>query len=458
MRIRVLLAWLLAGAGGGACVGDWNTLGGDARRSSGAPVGPLDLAAPTWCFKPAAEESIVPAATPIACAGRVYVVARVFTEGLHVANRVIAVNAVDGIRLWSTDLEPDLLDSWSTPAFDAANNKLVVACGYSLVSLHAIDGTISWQTMFANPLINVSPVVSVGFLEDGVPANRVYLTDYAPYGTGTLFAINVEDGGGTTNAYEPGEIVWSAAIGPTAGNSPALADATVVVTTVGGQVKAFEAQSGLPRWTTQALAVSPSHGFFGGCALDRGFVYAASYRFDGGSNSSRLVKLRGSDGGVVWSVACERTDSIPIVHRGRVYLAGGISGFGSAPRVQAFDDGELTASLVWDTYADTAGSLSLGHWAHQPARMGRYLLVAAGDALDELDYGLALHRIDTDLSPTDAGFVVDTFIGAGGAAAADGGARYVVGSEGLYRFDGELSPGDSMKRAPATSVGEVPVE
>lgn len=456
MRIRGLILWMLAGAG--ACPGDWNTLGGDARRSSGAPVGPVDLSAPTWCFEPAADESIVPAATPIACAGRVYVIARVFADGLHMANRVIAVSAVDGVRLWSADLEPDLLDSWSTPAFDAANDRLMVASGYTLSALNAADGAISWQTVFSNPLINVSPVVSVGFLEADVPANRVYVTDYAPYGTGTLFAINVEDNRGPSAPYDPGDVVWSAALGPTAGNSASLSDSSVVVTTVDGQIKAFEAQSGLPRWTTQALAVSPSHGFFGGCALDHGYVYAASYRFDGGSNNSQLVKLSGADGSLVWSVACERTDSIPVVHRGRVYLAGGINGFGSAPRVQAFDDGGLTASLVWDTYADTAGSLLLGHWVHQPARLGRFLVVGMPDALDALDYGLQVHRIDTELTPADPEFVVDGFVGAGGAAAADAGAWYVVGSAGLFRFDGELSPGDSMKRIPVGALDEVPVE
>src|SRR5262249_37171237 len=155
---------------------------------------------------------------------------------------------------------------------------------------------------------------------------------------------------------------WSVTIGASSGNTPAVWNGRVFVTSAGdggfgpGQVWCFDARAitaPTPLWVTLNPAGEP---FFGGtCVHERqggADLFCASYAFYGNSTSANLLKVDAATGAVRWSAPCNRTSSTPLVlPDGRVCLSGGIRGYGSVPTLQLFRDDATTATLLWDSAA-----------------------------------------------------------------------------------------------------------
>lgn len=418
----------------------WPAYAGDAARSSIAQRAPRDLTRVAWSVQPDEDEEFVARSTPVAWGGRVFVLARLFEDGLHVANRLIAYAARDGTRLWSTPLTADVSDSWSSPVVDVRNRQVVVCSDRTVYALSVDDGGLIWQTSLDRPVVNASPLVTTDVEKKGTPANRVLISDSSGFAAGgRLYAINVDPFDAANNPYAPGQIAWSVSMDRTNGNSPAYENGVVYACSTSGRFKALEAAGGTLLWDRQIdlSGYPPLSGFYGGLAVRNGSLYAAIYVFFGGQNNSALFKLDAADGQVIWSTPCERTDGIPIVlDDGRIFLSGGIGGdFGSFNKIQAFQDHGATATMLWDTHADTAGGLEVGGWTHQPAYSRGLLLAGRPDDSPQFGAAVELYVLDTALTPAAPGFVRSQHGGAGGSPAAAHGRAYSIGTDGLLAFE-----------------------
>jgi len=478
----VLLAGLV-GLWPGVAGEPWPHWAGDAAHTGTARRAPMRLDGAAWSAQPRApsgeREEFVWRSGPVTADGRVFVTSRRYIDdgsGLwtHTANTVICYDAHDGTRRWDTLIDADSYeyDSWATPAIDLTNGTLLVASHFTLFALDVDDGAIVWRRGLPGVLVNASPTVSAGLRNAGVPADRVFITDYTGFGPtdGGIYAINVSPFDALGNPYEPGEIVWQDRTLPgTSGNTATYVDGYVyVASSLGGVIRRYAALDGgaaeggvHPDWETDTgvSQLAQYAGFYGGVSVRRGYVYAAAYQFYGTGNSSRLYKLAAADGALIWEQACERTDSIPVVSdEGHIYLAGGIDGFGSAVKIQAFADYGSYAALLWDTYVDTDGALYLGGWTHQPLLADGRLYCGRPDESQFFGPYTGLYVLDVTRVPTDPAFVVDYAAGAGGRPATTGRYLYSLGDQGLVAYrgcgegdmdaDGDVDVSDAAAWAP----------
>jgi hypothetical protein len=150
-----------------------------------------------------------------------------------------------------------------------------------------------------------------------------------------------------------------------------------------------------------------------------------------------------------------------VVGDGRIVLAGGIAGFGSSVKVQSFLDQGSFATLQWDTYADSGGSLTLGGWTTQPAYAAGLLYVGrpapSGTGFPPYQ---ELFILDVSRSPGSPQFVVDQQSGAGGTPALAGPCVYSIGQAGLMAFCRNLTPDDEDldSGGPVPPDGVAPIE
>lgn len=335
---------------------------------------------------------------------------------------------------------------------------VLYASGNLLTALRMNDGAAVWSAVFPAPLVNASPLV----VREGRRPGRAFIGDYGGFGAPSrLHAVNLDPWDGASNPFQPGEVVWSAPIGSAIGATPAHLDGVVYVASTGldgagrGEIRAFDARANsapAPLWTF----INPIfEGFFGGVCVvreDHGpAVFAASYAYFGGLDSANLVKVDGRTGGLVWSVACNRTASIPRPIGGRVALATGITGFGSAPSVQMFRDLGASAEIEWDTATGTwtdadadgvmdAGEfVALGGWTTVPVIGGGagagWMLVGTIPAAGDLGGAYTgLRRIDLSKSPGEEGFLGPALAEGGGTPMMLGAGVYSVGPGGLAAF------------------------
>lgn len=442
--VRVIsLAVVVFSLGGPlASAAEWPHYAANAARTSIAPRATRDLDTVAWSATPSTNEEYVYRSGPVVHGGRVFVNTRLFVDQIHENNLVVAYDLFDGASLWATPIEPDVYDSCSSPAADTRNQTVLLGSGQTLYALNMITGSVEWQTALERAVVNAAPAVTTDLFVRGTPTNRALITDYCGYGDNAkLYAINVDPNVPPKNPYAPGEIVWTADLPGASGNTPAYQNGAIYVASVGGTVKALNAADGTPIWETnvQAAGYSEYAGFYGGVGIRNGYVYAASYVFSGSGNNSGLFKFDADNGDILWVTPCERTNAIPIVtDDGRIYLSAGIDGFGSAVKIQAFQDNGDSATPLWDTYADTDGALIIGGYNHQPAWARGYLYAGTPPPAGGGDfYGpyTDLHILDSTKTPDDPSFIVAHHAGSGGTPAVAAGTVYSLGDAGLFALD-----------------------
>jgi outer membrane protein assembly factor BamB len=437
----------------------WRGLaGGGARVSS--TVYPLpDLSTPAWVHNTDADGNAITfiGQAPTAVSpSSVFAVGRVSPPG-QPANqtRLFAFDRDDGDVAWWMPVASTVLDSNSGPALDERAGTVIFASQRFVTAFDKATGAQRWQAMLTRSVVNASPLV---VNEPGLPG-RVFITDYDGFGTAAkLYCINT---GPLTpdNPHQPGDIIWSAPIGGASGNTPAYlpfafgGTGLVYTTTPGdgagagnpGKIIALDAFADVPMLIF--TFVNPlAEGFFGGLCVQPPAVngeppslYAATYAFSGGVDAGNLVKVNGATGTLVWSIACNRTQSIPIpLPGGRVVLSAGIEGFGSVRSLSLFQDLGTSATMVWDTALLTEPS-PFGGWTQQPVAStfaGRSLLalglIPAGGTFSSPSNELCL--IDLDRSPTDPAFVLSRVSGSGGSPSAPGSSLISIGAAGLSHF------------------------
>lgn len=375
------------------------------------------------------------------------------------ADHLLCADALSGQCLWTQPITPALFDSWSCPSIDIVNGVVIVASGNTIAAFDLSTGLPRWQTPLPFDIVNASPCLTT----DRGSSNRLFITDYAPFSLdGSLWCINIDPFHPTSNPFQPGDIVWSTPIGSTSGNTPAYANGTVYVSTVGdfsvgpGRILAFDADSLTPPEPLWTFTNVKPRGFFGGVAVaatpQGPALYAASYSFFGGQTSANLVKLDATTGNLLWSVDSNRTATIPVVAGDRIALSTGLLGFGSAPGVQFFADLGNTALRLWDSAYDTwvdadrdtqldpGEFLSVGGWTNQPALFSNSLLaVGAMSASGQLFEPYAsILILDLARAPSHPAFVAAQSSFGGNSPAAAGGLIFSVGNEGLAAFGAPL--------------------
>jgi len=422
----------------GSARGEWPQYASDAARNAVTAVAPVNVSAQLWrADRDAVSHALVceGASSPVVSGGRVFVNARHFSGTSYVNNKIVAFDQASGALLWERVVDKGVLNSWSSPAVDAAHGTVLIASGAKLTAVDAVSGGVSWSTPLDRIVVNPSPAVA-----SDLATGRAFISDYDPFGgAGQLYCINTSAFDAGSNPYQPGDIVWREIVGGTSGATPAYHAGSVYVATAAGPggfpdsgvVYAFDVTAppaSRLRWQTAV-----GEGFFGGVAVVEGHVYAAGYGFSGSGDNSTLAKLRESDGVIVWTVPCERTASIPVVADGRVFLAAGIQGFGSVPKVQAFADNGNSATKLWDTYVDSGGTLIVGGWTHQPVLSGSTLFVGKIPLSGDF-YGAYtdLFLLDVSRTPGQADFVRQQRSGFGSSSAVTDGRVYTIGSGGLF--------------------------
>jgi len=443
---------------------EWTHLAQSARRdaSSAKPVG--SIAAGAW------TATVDTLGRPITFVGPASVVANsdvvVALGSSDGVSRLFAFDRATGVPVWETQVAPPFFDSWSSPALDLQNNNAIVASGSAIRAVNLNTGAVGWETDLGAFVVNASPLVT----SDLGPADRAFITTFNDgYTTGLLHCVNVDSFDAVANPFQPGELLWSADIKGSSGSTPAYRDGVVYVASTEtlsftqGVIFAFPAGAVTapePLWTFDN---PPGQPFFSGVLIDidpcgQLAVYAASFEFFGGQFSANLVKVRASDGALVWTIPSARTDSIPVpLGDGRLALSTGIDGFGAVPSVQLFEDKCSFVVFHWDsalaTWEDANGNglldlgefQLLGGWNHQPALvttafgepggLSHTLYVGAPPlGQDFFDLYADLRAVDLDRFPDDPGFVREEFPGAGGSPALADHSLFSVGPSGLVGF------------------------
>jgi len=431
-----LMSFLVGAAGWGG----WPQFAHDAQRSSQASPGPSGLTAQVWNAgeHPSGTPLVFEGpSSPVVYNGRVYANARHIVNNTHVNNKVMAFDQLTGAVLFETIIDKSVGESWSTPAIDPVHGTVLLGSGSRLFAIDAAVGGVVWSTPLARPIVNASAAV----YEDAV-RGRVLITDYTGFGAGgSLYCINASVFHSTVNPFQPGDIVWTEPLGTTIGNTPAISGDVVHVSAAIGNYPAYldyifafnlfgEPGDRLQwAWHTDALATDV---FYSGLSVANGFIYAATYSFSGAGDTARLFKIDAATGAGVWTVPCNRTASTPVVDGNRIYLSTGIAGFGSVPRVQAFDDLGASAIKIWDTYADTGGTLIVGGWTHQPALADGILYVGKIPTnVNSFGPYTDLYMLDVALTPAHPEFIRGHRAGVGSSPAISDGRVYSIGTTGL---------------------------
>ena len=446
---RPLLAMALSVTTPALAQPTWTHLAATTQRTSTSVNPPPPLAAPTWIANTDTNNHPI---TFVGLSGVVADEANVYALGdSNEQEHIYAFDRTTGTCLWQASIAAPQLDSWSTPAIDADNHTVIVATGNTLAAFDATTGASAWTATLPAIVVNASPLVTT----DLHPADRAFVTTFDGFGASArLVCVNVDDHDADANPFQPGEIVWTAPIGASSGNTPAYADATVYTATADtpGRVLAFDATAASPPTPLWATDNPDGHPFFAGVSVADGAVLAASYAFSGGQLNANLLKLHAATGAVIWSTPAGRTASTPIaLADGRIVLSAGLPGFGSVPSVELFADEGDHATLLWDAALatwhdddndgaiDPGEHLAIGGWTHQPivadaAGEPRLVVGAIGDDASPFDAYATLRVIDLARAPADDGFVLDAFAGCGSTPALAGDDLFSIGEAGLHAF------------------------
>lgn len=411
------------------------------------------LDAPAWTVEtlPTLGAISVPTPSgPVSDGERVF-----FTADVGGAHRLVAVDLETGAPLWDAVIDPPFQDSWSSPAVDLENSTVLGASGAGLRAHDVATGALLWSTPLARSVVNASPLVT----SDRGPGDRAFIVSedgsFVTFNGGVLHAINVDPFDAATNPYQPGEIVWTLPLEAAAtGASVAYANGLLYLSDAGdpffgapGSVRSIIlSEPPTEFWRRDAA----SGGYFGGVSVSQGAVFAATYVFSGGTTAATLTKLDDAGGGLLWSVPCNRSSSVPVpMPDGHVLLSGGIDGFGTLPSVEVFEDNGSSATRTLFTIDDSP-SLVVGGWTNLPAVLdtGDGLVAAVGTlpgsgalfgAYNEL------RLLDLSLPASDPGFVIDAFTGCGSTPIVAGGRLLSLGPTGLFAFElaSETIPGDA---------------
>ena len=440
------------GPGGRACAqGTWPQYAGGADRTSTLSVCEFDsasLASPAWIAQHDSLNrtiSFVAQQCPMVSRRSVFAIGSVMSESTRLW-RLYSFNRRTGLVEWESPIPAAVANSWSSAAIDERQNRIVVASGQSLTCFDMQFGGQLWQRTLSQSVVNASPCVT----QDRPLKNRVFITDYDGAGSGGhLYCINLDQFVPGINPFQPGEIVWTAPLSGTSGNTPAYRGERVYVTSTGeyqvsaGAVQAFDVKDGEQLWCTQNDIFE---GYYGGVGIlkDGGkeYVLASSYAFWGDTWSSDSEKIDAESGLLMWSTKTNRSAAIPVpLDDNHLMVSGGIQGFGSAPTIQLIVDKHCSASTPWSSL----GLSRLGGWSTQPIFDVKNQRLYVGELplnSGSFGAGIRMHVVDIGELLANEVFEEVVYPGFGSTPAIAGRNLYSLGSAGLHAFGPNPVNGD----------------
>ncbi|MBN2584002.1 MAG: PQQ-binding-like beta-propeller repeat protein [Planctomycetes bacterium] len=436
--LSVLGATMFAAADDGA----WTHRGRDVARNSVADPGAAAPAIATPRFVASVPDvDLVGQSAPVVADHKVFVSGRRTTldgDTEIVTDVVAAFSEIDGQLVWAEPVGIAEWDSFSPPTVDLARGNVLMASGNAVTALDMDSGAQVWQaTLGTRPVVNSSICVF---------GDQAFVIDYTGAMPGaTLYVLNLDPNHATLAA---GEVAWTQPINKCGGGDEVAVDESgvpmLIVTDSDGYLRQFS-PDGQTGWVLDVPGAGsfypppPFGAFFGGSTVVEGRVYAATYEFYGVEDSGLLYCVDATTGAEIWSEPSERTDAIPIVTDSLVILSAGLDGYGSVPKVEAFD--KVTGLKQWEW---TGG----GGWTVQPVLVGDTLYVGALPVDDDYAPCTALYALDLTKTPDEPGFIVASYAGAGSSPAFAHGNIYTIGAAGLHAF----GPAVTLAGDPAIEV------
>jgi outer membrane protein assembly factor BamB len=434
---------------------DWPAYGHNASRQAISVDGPNTINSGTlkWVADkdpqdPSYYVEFENATGPVVYNGKVYAYAKYYNESSEYTNsQIIAYDANSGVTLWTAVIDQSVWDSWSPPCVDTKHNLVLMGSGYKVFALDANSGAQLWTAPLDLPVVNVSVCAAVD-----IPHARAFITDYDGFGsTGKLYCINL-DANEPNNPYQPGQIIWSQTIGCASGNSPAYRDGVVYVSSIHGPgnstgtIYAYDASASpnaVKKWETTDANFD---GFNGGVTITKeGFLYASAYDWaDEKEDNSTLCKLDCNDGRIIWITQTERTSSMPVVVGDKIYTCGGLVGWGSRPKVEAYQDYGDTVGKLWET----GSNIAVGGWSNQPVYANGKLYVGAIPLTGNyFEAYTELYILNVSATPNDPNFIISHYTDkqCGNNPAVTYTSVYTIGDDGLLKFNLPAFLGDIRK-------------
>ena len=281
-RTAVLQQASLEAASGSPSVGgasgnaDWSQPGGNAANAPGhvSLAGASGAAAwSTRVIESAGKRNIRPSMPPLVYGGRLFV--------YDASGEVTSLSPGGGVQ-WTASLAPEGESSRATGGGIAASgNAIYAATGFGeIVALDASSGSRVWTFEMDAPA-HSAPTAANGKV-------------YAVSATNEVYAVNQADG---TEAWRYAGIPETAGVLSAA--SPAVAGDTVVVPYSSGEVIAFDAATGQPKWaetvirSSRTLAVSGLTDVAASPVIFDGAVYATGV-------SGRTIAVQLASGERLW--------------------------------------------------------------------------------------------------------------------------------------------------------------
>ncbi len=432
------------GPGGRACAqGTWPQYAGGADRTSTLHVcefDPASLASPAWIAQNDSLSrpiSFVAQQCPMVSRRSVFAIGSVLSGPTRMW-RLYSFNRRTGVVEWESPIPAVVADSWSSAAIDERQNRIVIATGQSVTCFDVQSGGQIWQCWLSQSVVNASPCIT----QDRPLKNRVFITDYDGAGAGGhLYCINLDQYVPGMNPYQPGQIVWTAPLNGTSGNTPAYRGQRVYVTSTGeyqltaGTVQAFDVKDGEQLWSTQNEIFE---GYYGGVGIlqDGGkeYVLASSYAFWGDTWAADTEKIDAVSGQLMWSTKTNRSACIPVaLDENHLLVSGGIQGFGTTPTIQLITDKHCAATTNWTSL----GLSRLGGWSTQPIFDVKNQRLYVGElplTTGSFGAGIRMHVVEVGQLLENEVFDEDVYPGFGSTPAIAGRNLYSMGSAGLHAF------------------------
>jgi outer membrane protein assembly factor BamB len=429
-KMPVVLAVWFAAASVAAAGDVWTHRGRDASRNSAVEATAPSIAVPRFVAT-AGNIELVGQSAPVVADHKIFVCGRRTTivnrTQTVVTDMLVAFSEIDGQLLWAEPVGVAQWDSFSPPTVDLERGHVLMASGTTVTALDMNTGALVWQTTLGTrPVVNGSICVS---------GSMAYVIDYTGAATGAkLHALNLDPNHPT---LAPGAVAWRQSIRMGSGNEVTVVPSPspmLIATDAGGYLRQFS-PAGSAGWIFGVPGAGgfwpppPFGAFFGGAAVVDGCIYAATYEFYGYEDSGLLHCVDAATGQTLWAEPAERTDTIPVVTESMVLLSAGINGYGSRPKVEAFD--RATGHKLWEW---TGG----GGWSVQPVLVGHTLYVGVLPVDDDYAPCTELVALDITRTPDDPDFVIESFLGAGSSPAFANGNLYTIGADGLFAFGPEI--------------------
>lgn len=412
----------------GQTVDHWTHRGRTAARPGFASQAPAPSIVTPRFIAPAPDGcKFIGQSAPVVAEGRIFVYATRTLDSVTTSH-IIAYSEADGSHLWTSNVARRESDSWSAPTVYSQRKTLLMPSGKSVTALDTETGLLLWQTPLGDyPVVNGTVMVY---------DKKAYVANHRPVGSGAmLYCLNLDP---DDQEHEEGEILWSQPLVKSVGSEAALAATatgnSILATDMAGYIRQFH-PDGSAGWTFAlpgAGSYLPNGGFNGGLAVDGSQAFAATYNFYG---PALLVCVNAATGQQIWSTPCERTDSVPVIGQDKIFLSGGVIGYGSQPKIEAF--ARSNGQKLWEWTTSGAGG-----WTMQPILIGDTLYLGDGATINPSTASADFYALDVSKTPADAGFVKEHYQGCGSSPAYANGNVYTLGAAGLYAFGPTVGGGE----------------